>query len=79
MDNFVEDGHQIVVMTDKSISMYTDEQIKTIVNSKNYQGYPLQFLRLSKLNNDLLKVLHKEGKLQKKIMVNNWEIFVFDI
>ncbi len=78
-DNLVKDEHQIVILSDKSISMYTDEQIKTIANSQNYESYPLQFLRLSKLNNDLLKVLRKEGKLQKRIMVNNWEIFVFDI
>lgn len=71
--------NEIVVLRDKSISMFSQNQIKMIVQSENYEKYPLQFLRLSKLNNDLLLVLSKNLSLKKHINVNNWEIFVFGI
>lgn len=72
-------GKNIVVLTDRSISMYSNEQLKYIANSQEYEKYPFQFLRLSKLNNDLITILNKKMKLNKNFHNKNWEIFVFEI
>ena len=69
----------IVILVDKTITMFTNEQLKALANTPNYEQYPIQFLRLSKLNNDLLKTAYKHFSLKQHIIVNNWEIFVFGI
>lgn len=69
----------IVILSDKSISMFSDKQLQEIALSENYEKYPIQFLRLSKLNNDLIKTASKKLNLKKHIIVKNWEIFVFGI
>ena len=50
-----------------------------IIHSGNYEKFPIQFLRLSKLNNDLLYTASKNLKLKQHLNVKNWEIFVFGI
>lgn len=42
--------------------MFTNEQLAVLANSANYEKYPLQFLRLSKLNNDIIAVISKKQK-----------------
>ena len=59
--------------------MFSNEQIKAIVNSENYQQYPIQFLQLSKLNNDLITILSKKMHIKQIYRINNWEIFIFEI
>lgn len=70
---------KVVIISDKTISMFTDKQLAALANSANYEKYPLQFLRLSKLNNGLIAVTFKNRKLKQHIIFKNWEIFVFDI
>ena len=67
----------IVLITDKTICIYSNEQIKQIANSNFYNQVPLQFLRLSRLNNDLSSVLQKKMKLTTKIETPNWKIEIF--
>ena len=57
--------------------MYSKEQIFAISNSDKYKSYPLQFLRTSKLSNDLQYVFQKKLKLVDKIEDNVWLIYVF--
>src|SRR5574344_1188898 len=59
-DNYIKNYNHIVVLTDKSISLYSNEDLIKIVQSENYEQYPFQFLRMSKLNNDLITVLKKK-------------------
>lgn len=68
-----------MIITDRTISMFTGEQIRMIIHSGNYEKFPIQFLRLSKLNNDLLYTASKNLKLKQHLNVKNWEIFVFGI
>ncbi|MEE3350364.1 MAG: hypothetical protein VZR09_10050 [Candidatus Gastranaerophilaceae bacterium] len=76
-ENFVK-NKIIVLITDKTISMYNDEQLKIIAGSNKYENFPLQFLRLSKLNNDLVSVLKKHSKQTDIIENNSWAIYVFN-
>lgn len=72
-------SNDVVIITDRTISMFTGEQIRMIIHSGNYEKFPIQFLRLSKLNNDLLYTASKNLKLKQRLNVKNWEIFVFGI
>lgn len=72
-------SNDVVIITDRTISMFTGEQIRMIIHSGNYEKFPIQFLRLSKLNNDLLYTASKNLKLKQHLNVKNWEIFVFGI
>lgn len=69
----------LVLITDKSICMFSNQQLEIIAKSSNINQYPFQFLRMSKLNNDLIKVLAKNMRLKQKIVYNSWEIYIFDI
>lgn len=77
-DEFVN-GKSLVVLKDNSICMFTNDQLKIIVKSENYDRYPLQFLRLSKLTNDMITVLKTQMKLVDDFSIGNWEIFVFKL
>lgn len=75
-DNFIH-SNNVVLLVDRSISMFSNEQLKQIATSVDYQKYPFQFVRMSKLSNDLIKVLSKKMNLVKRFQNKNWEIFVF--
>lgn len=70
---------KVVLLTDRSISMFSNEQLKMIANSPAFEKYPFQFLRLSKLSNDLKFVLSKKMHQVKSFENKNWEIFVFEL
>ncbi|MBR2526440.1 glycosyltransferase family 39 protein [bacterium] len=76
-NNFIKDK-PIVLITDKTICIYSNEQIQQIADSTFYNQVPLQFLRLSKLNNDLFTILKKKMKLISNIETSNWEISIFE-
>ena len=67
----------IVLITDKSICVFNNQQISQIVQSSHYSNYALQFLRLSKLNNDLLKVLKSRFKRYDVYNSDMWDVHVF--
>ena len=67
----------IVLITDKSICVFNNQQISQIVQSSHYSNYALQFLRLSKLNNDLLKVLKLRFKRYDVYNSDMWDVHVF--
>ena len=67
----------IVLITDKSICVFNNQQISQIVQSSHYSNYALQFLRLSKLNNDLLKVLKSRFKRYDVYNSDMWDVYVF--
>ena len=71
--------NSIVILKDNSIAMFSDEQLKLIAQSQNLDKYPYQFLRLSKLYNNIIKVFNKNYKLKQKIINKNWEIYIFEI
>ena len=50
------------------------DKIKDILDSKSTA--PIQFLRLSKLNNDLITVLKTKYLVEKIINYNNWQIIL---
>ena len=77
--HYIKDNNCIIVLTDKSICLYSNEDLQKIINSENYEQYPFQFLRMSKLNNDVIRVLSKKMKLKNKIFYKTWEISVFEI
>ena len=67
----------IVLITDKTICVFNNQQISQIVQSSHYSNYALQFLRLSKLNNDLLKVLKLRFKRYDVYNSDMWDVHVF--
>ena len=67
----------IVLITDKTICVFNNQQISQIVQSSHYSNYALQFLRLSKLNNDLLKVLKSRFKRYDVYNSDMWDVYVF--
>ena len=67
----------IVLITDKTICVFNNQQISQIVQSSHYSNYALQFLRLSKLNNDLLKVLKLRFKRYDVYNSDMWDVYVF--
>ena len=77
--NMFSNKNSIVILKDNSIAMFSDEQLKLIAQSQNLDKYPYQFLRLSKLYNNIIKVFNKNYKLKQKIINKNWEIYIFEI
>lgn len=75
--NQIPPKSDLVIIVDKSICMFNDEQIIKIANSLDYKKYPLQFLRLSKLNNNLINVLSKNMQMKNHIESKNWSIYIF--
>lgn len=67
----------IVLITDKTICVFNNQQISQIVQSSHYSNYALQFLRLSKLNNDLLNVLKSSFKRYDVYNSDMWDVHVF--
>lgn len=67
----------VVLIVDKSVCMFNNQQISQIVQSDNYNSYPLQFLRLSKLNNDLLDVLKLHFQKYNLYSSDMWDVYVF--
>lgn len=67
----------IVLITDKTICVFNNQQISQIVQSSHYSNYALQFLRLSKLNNDLLNVLKSRFKRYDVYNSDMWDVHVF--
>lgn len=67
----------LVLIVDKSICMFSNQQISQIVQSDNYYSYPLQFLRLSKLNNDILSVLKSKYKKYDVYSTEMWDVYIF--
>ena len=77
MSNFVNDN-DIVLIVDKSIATLSDEQLKTLVKyNTTFETYPFQFIRLSKINNDLIKVLSKNMNIKNHTSDGNWEVYEF--
>ena len=56
--------------------MFSNQDISKILD--NGGTVPIQFLRLSKLNNDLISVLKTKYKVKKHVLDGNWEVFVFE-
>lgn len=79
INNFAKENKNLVIIKDNSIAMLSNEQLKLVAKSNNYEAYPFQFLRLSKLYNDTINVLKKNYKLKQKITNKNWEIYIFEI
>ena len=75
-NNFIK-NNKIVVIKDNTICLYNNNQIKEITLSEYYKQIPIQFLRLSKLNNDLISILSQKMKLEKTIKSDSWDIYVF--
>jgi len=70
--------NELILITDKTICMYSDKMLKQIVSNQDlYEKNPIQFLRLSKLNNDLIKVLSKNMTIKKDINLGSWQVYVF--
>lgn len=75
LTHYAKDSKTLVLVVDKGICMFSNENIKSMLN--NGGTVPIQFMRLSKLNNDLISVLSSNYKVQKHIIDGNWEVFVF--
>lgn len=74
----IKKDEKLVLIRELGICIFDDQQIKDIANHEEvYRKNSIQFLRLSKLNNILIKVLSKYLKLDEVIKENNWEIYVF--
>ena len=76
LTHYAKNSENIVLVVDKGICMFSNENIKTIL--ENGGTVPIQFMRLSKLNNDLITVLKTKYKVQKHVLDGNWEVFVFE-
>lgn len=80
MKNYVGDTNKdLVVIDDSDICMFTDESISQILSKNDdvYRKYPIQFLRLSKLENNLIKVLSKNMRLKKTFSTDKWQVYIF--
>ena len=66
-----------MLAVDLSFILLYNDQILKISKSNEYKKYALQFLRLSKLNNDLLTVLQRNLKQIDKIENESWIIYIF--
>lgn len=75
-NNFIK-NNKIVLIKDNTICLYDNNQIKEIALSEYYKQVPIQFLRLSKLNNDLISILSQKMRLEKTIKSTSWDIYVF--
>jgi len=69
----------LVVIDDLGICMFSDEALAQILKADErvYKGFPIQFLRLSKLENNLIKVLSKNMELKKSFLAGSWMIYVY--
>ncbi len=76
LTHYAKNSKNLVLVVDKGICMFSNENIKSILN--NGGTVPIQFMRLSKLNNDLISVLSSNYKIQKHVLDGNWEVFVFE-
>lgn len=76
LTHYAKNSKNLVLVVDKGICMFSNENIKSILN--NGGTVPIQFMRLSKLNNDLISVLSSNYKIQKHVVDGNWEVFVFE-
>lgn len=74
LTNYAKNSKNIVLVVDKGICILSNDQIKDILNSKSTA--PIQFLRLSKLNNDLITVLKTKYIVEEIINYNNWQIIL---
>ncbi len=75
LNNYAQNSENLVLVVDKGICMFSNENIKNIL--ENSKTVPIQFLRLSKLNNDLITVLETKYSTQNVINYNNWQIILF--
>lgn len=72
-------GQQVVVITDKSICLFSEEQIREIAAQEGiYEKYPIQFLRMSKLNNFLILTLQKRLSIKKHFENEYFSVSVFE-
>ncbi len=76
LTHYAKNSKNIVLVIDKGICMFSNKDMQSILN--NGGTVPIQFMRLSKLNNDLISVLSANYKVQKHVLDGNWEIFVFE-
>lgn len=76
LSRYAKNSKNIVLVVDKGICMFSNEDISKILD--NSGTVPIQFLRLSKLNNDLISVLKTKYKVKKHVLDGNWEVFVFE-
>ena len=74
LTNYAKNSKNIVLVVDKGICILSNDKIKDILDSKSTA--PIQFLRLSKLNNDLITVLKTKYLVEKIINYNNWQIIL---
>lgn len=80
VQNYINDSKKdLIVIDDHGICMFSGTNIHKILGSgeKIYRGCPIQFLRLSKLENNLIEVLSKHMSLKKTLADNNWTIYVY--
>ena len=72
--NYAKDTNHLVVVIDRGICVFSNDEIKEVLaDNKNI---PIQFVRLSRLNNDLITVLLTKYKIEKQIVDKNWEIII---
>ena len=72
--NYAKDANHLVLVIDRGICAFSNDEIKEIMDSN--KNIPIQFLRLSKLNNDLITVLLTKYNIEKQIVDKNWEIIL---
>lgn len=76
LKNYAKNSKNLVLVVDKGICMFSNENIKNILT--NGGTVPIQFMRLSKLNNDLIEVLETKYKIKEHLIDGTWEVFVFE-
>lgn len=74
LKNYAKDANHLVLVIDRGICAFSNDEIKEIMDSN--KNIPIQFLRLSKLNNDLITVLLTKYNIEKQIVDKNWEIIL---
>lgn len=76
LKNYAKNSKNLVLVVDKGICMFSNENIQSIL--ANGGTVPIQFMRLSKLNNDLIGVLETKYKIKEHLIDGTWEVFVFE-
>lgn len=76
LKNYAKNSKNLVLVVDKGICMFSNENIQSIL--ANGGTVPIQFMRLSKLNNDLIKILETKYKIKEHLIDGTWEVFVFE-
>lgn len=74
LKNYAKDANHLVLVIDRGICAFSNDEIKEIMDSN--KNIPIQFLRLSKLNNDMISVLLTKYNIEKQIVDKNWEIIL---